>query len=771
MHDQLIKAAQAGTVLDLTRKWMPARSRQRLRKVPARQIRDLLLERAGGPLHARGIRLVGARITGQLDLIDVRSAVPLALEGCRFDDPVVVQRAQLSSLSLSGSVLPALHAEQLRLSFSLVLAHVTVTGHGEAGAVRLLDAHVAGHLDVAGAELTNYGGPALVADRLKVGSIASLADLRATGHGEAGAVRLLGAHIAGHLDLTGAELTNRSGPALVAEGVQVGSIASLADLRATGHGEAGAVRLLGAHITSSLDLRGATLTNATGPALRADGLKVGSIASLADLRATGHGEAGAVRLLGAHIAGQLDLTGAELTNRGGPALAADRLKVSSSAVLAGLKATGHGEGGAVRLLDVHIAGQLDLIGAELTNHGGPALAADSLQVDTYASLAEVKATGHGAGGAVRLMDAHFTGGFDLIGATLTNQGGPTPTNDTGPALLADRLQVVGRASLADLRATGHGKASGVRLLGAHITGQLDLTGAELTNHGGPALYAEGLQSDSDTLLVDLRATGHGEGGVVRLLGAHITGALMVSGQVAAQGEDRVILDLRDARVGGALSLWSESAWQPVLDEGKPRPRLLLEGFTYRAQPVEPRFETWLRVLRECMPGHPPQPYRQLADVLRAAGDEERAKMVLIAQQNAFGKTCNQEQFLRRGSRVWHWISRVTVRYGYRSGRALWFLLVVMAVSCGLMLFADTHGWVVHPKARGGGRCGVVESLGFAVDRTMPLLGTIGAGRCELTNAGPAQWIFVASVGLQILSWAFLTLFIAGFTGIVRKPST
>jgi hypothetical protein len=32
-------------------------------------------------------------------------------------------------------------------------------------------------------------------------------------------------------------------------------------------------------------------------------------------------------------------------------------------------------------------------------------------------------------------------------------------------------------------------------------------------------------------------------------------------------------------------------------------------------------------------------------------------------------------------------------------------------------------------------------------------------------------VFVASVGLQILSWAFLTLFVAGFTGIVRKPST
>ncbi|ATW51129.1 hypothetical protein [Streptomyces peucetius] len=65
---------------------------------------------------------------------------------------------------------------------------------------------------------------------------------------------------------------------------------------------------------------------------------------------------------------------------------------------------------------------------------------------------------------------------------------------------------------------------------------------------------------------------------------------------------------------------------------------------------------------------------------------------------------------------------------------------------------------------------MVESVGFVVDRAVPLLGTAAVGRCELTNASPAQWVFVASVVLQVLSWAFLTVFVAGFTDIVRKPS-
>ena len=44
----------------------------------------------------------------------------------------------------------------------------------------------------------------------------------ATGSGGDGAVRLIGAHIGGQLDCTGADLRNDSGPALVADGLQVG---------------------------------------------------------------------------------------------------------------------------------------------------------------------------------------------------------------------------------------------------------------------------------------------------------------------------------------------------------------------------------------------------------------------------------------------------------------------------------------------------------------------------------------------------------------------
>ena len=183
------------------------------------------------------------------------------------------------------------------------------------------------------AQLRNDSGPALTADGLQVGQAMHLSGgFTATGSGEDGAVRLSGAHIGGTLDCTGAELRNDSGPALDADGLQVGQAMYLrGGFTATGSGGAGAVRLSGAHIGGSLDCSGAELRNDSGPALDAESLQVGQDMYLrGGFTATGSGGDGAVRLLGARIGGQLDCTGAQLRNDSGPALAADGLHVGQN---------------------------------------------------------------------------------------------------------------------------------------------------------------------------------------------------------------------------------------------------------------------------------------------------------------------------------------------------------------------------------------------------------------------------------------------------------
>ena len=329
-------------------------------------IRDILRGRLVPDPDPHGLRLRGARISGQLDLKNLSTDVNLELSDCLLEDGVLARDARLASVGLIGCRIeqcaePPLDAARLTCSF-LDLTRTRITGSGERGAVDLVGAHVGGQLDCSGAELCNDSGPALAADGLQVGEALALGGgFTATGSGERGAVRLVGAHVGGQLDCSGAELCNDSGPALAADGLQVGQALALGGgFTATGRGERGAVRLTGAHISHYLYCRGAHLRNASGPALAAGGLQVDRSLFLTDkFTATGRGERGAVNLVGAHIAGSLDCRGAHLRNKSWPALAADGLQVGGVLFLTGgFTATGSGKRGAVNLTGARVGGTL-----------------------------------------------------------------------------------------------------------------------------------------------------------------------------------------------------------------------------------------------------------------------------------------------------------------------------------------------------------------------------------------------------------------------------
>ena len=111
-----------------------------------------------------------------------------------------------------------------------------------------------------------------------------------------------------------------------------------------------ALTLLGATVNWHLVLSETTLTTAVGPALAADSVQVGGSTLLPGLHATGEGAIGTVRLAAARIGGQLILSGATITNANGPALAADNIRVDGLVRMAnGFTANGEGENGAVRL--------------------------------------------------------------------------------------------------------------------------------------------------------------------------------------------------------------------------------------------------------------------------------------------------------------------------------------------------------------------------------------------------------------------------------------
>ncbi|MGH3885570.1 MAG: hypothetical protein ACRDSZ_03200 [Pseudonocardiaceae bacterium] len=558
-------------------------------------------------------------------------------------------------------------------------------------------------------------------------------------------------------------------PALDGDGLRVeGDVLLNEGFTATGQGAEGTVRLLGAHLSGQLNLNGARLTNDTGPALIGDALHVYGDVFGGGFVATGHGELSAVRLPGAHISGQLNLNGAELANQAGPALIGDGLHVDGGLVLAeGVTATGHCERGAVRLPGAHIGGQLNLDGAQLINNAGPALIGDHLQVNGGVFLDRFTATGHGEDGTVRLPDAYISGQLNLDGAELTNHA--------GPALIGDHLQVGSDMFAEGFTATGHSTDSAVRLSDAQISGQLNLNGAKLTNQAGRALIGDHLQVGSDMFAEGFTATGHSTDGAVRLPDAQISGQLNLNGAKLTNPAGPV-LDLEDAE---AKHLFLPA--QVICPHGTaarstcttPTRRLALSGLVYRSLHTVGWHE-WLHLITHHTHDYRPQPYQQLAAVLKATGRESTARDVLIAQQQDLHDRGELGGRLIKGAhRLWG----VLAGYGYRGSRIAVALLVVVLIAAGLGVAAGHTS--VGPGRYVTGHtsqadnpdspCSLLEQIGVGIDRSLPLAPTGAGNRCDFDTSSALGEAFTVSAWiLQALVWALAVLVVVGYLRTIRR---
>ena len=336
------------------------------RTLRAAVLRHLLIT-GEWPVDAKGVRLRGARIGGLLDLEAAAVRCPLALEECYLDadEPARLDHASASRVTLAKCHLAGLSGQMLTAR-QLDLRGSTLTHR-----LYLPNADIAGNLACDGAQLTgaDSDGNALFADGLKTGGNVFLRDAFTA----AGAVRLPGADIAGQFDCSVAQLTgvDSDGDALVADGLKTGGAVLLRDCTA-----AGTVRLPGADIAVNLECDGAQLTTANrgGNALVADGLKTRGAVFLRD----GFTAAGAVRLLGADITSGLDCTGAQLTgvDSDGDALFADGLKTGGAVFLRG----GFTAAGTVSLSSARVGASVYLTPTALAIDGKVALNAAGAQI-------------------------------------------------------------------------------------------------------------------------------------------------------------------------------------------------------------------------------------------------------------------------------------------------------------------------------------------------------------------------------------------------------
>jgi hypothetical protein len=285
----------------------------------------------------------------------------------------------------------------------------------------------------------------------------------------------------------------------------------------------------------------------------------------------------------------------------------------------------------------------------------------------------------------------------------------------------------------------------VRLPGAVVGTMLSLAGATLRNPDGPSLVADYLRTGSNAVFYD----GFDAEGTVRLVGAKIGGQLVCEdGRARPSRPGDLALRLSQARITGHL----------ILAASFPDGPLDVTGLTYGGRPGNATLAEWLEMLAARTPEYASQPYFQLAKAHSGAGHEKNVRRIHLARQ---------KDLLRRGDlglagRVWHRVAGATVGYGYRPVVALLWLVGTLALSVLLVLLAGAAGLL--------GRCPLVEQVGHALNAVTPLVKADNQ-RCVIdTSRGPGQAILAAGWVLQALTWAFLTLFVAGFTGLMRKSS-
>lgn len=548
-----------------------------------------------------------------------------------------------------------------------------------------------------------------------------------------GLVLLIGAKIGGNFQCANGQFINKGGVTLNADRIMVEGSVLLGD----GFRSEGEVRLVNATIGGVLACYHGQFINKKGKALNADSLNVAGNVFLR----TGFKADGEVSLIGARIGGNLDCYDGRFTNTGAVALNADAVKVDGSVFLRdGFRAEGD-----TRLVGARIGGDLACDNGKFINKGAIALSASDLKAEGRVFLrGDFKAEGE-----VRLAGT-------VIGVTFDCQNGQF-INKGGRALGADRVKVEGDVFLSN----GFSAEGGVHLVGATIAGDLDCENARFINENAKSFFADGLRVRRNLRM----CKGFRASGEVSLVSATINRFFY---WMRVQSPEEVTLDLRSAKLG---TLRDEKQSWP--EKGK----LLLHGLVYdeihntAPRDAKTRID-WVRRQRAFYP----QPYEQLAAVLRKSGDDAGAKRILIAKN----KDKTRLTKLTWSECVWYRLFGPIIDYGYRPWRAAWVGLVLVLL--GWVCFsAGYRAEVITPAKENTDASGGFCALVYSLDVFVPLV-DLRQAEYWLPNANRAGELHI-SEKLQlpvsgkvlryylwfeiIAGWVLTTLLVVGLTGLVR----
>ncbi len=338
----------------------------------------------------------------------------------------------------------------------------------------------------------------------------------------------------------------------------------------------GIISLVGAQIQRNFDCGGSTL-DVEGIALIVDGATIQGSVFLRD----GFRSAGEIRMLNARIRGDFGCTGARIT-------ATDKALMLDKVIIEGLMSLGGDfeSAGMVSLSGGQVYGDLDCEGANLTGKG------IALNLTTAEIRGHVYLRGaFKSSGEICLQNTRIGNSLDCSGATLT---------EAITALRLEGANVQGDVYLCDVNSTGR-----IELPSAQLHGNLNCVSATLQ-----ALYCLNMKLDGDLIWVAIKNA--------QRTNLWLNGA--------------TINNLRDERESwpGPERLHVDGLTYQELTLHEPRTTNDLQnnslGKEHELQ-VADRIE-WLD-LQPRIDKTEPQPWIQLADLLKAKGNNTASKRVIF----------------------------------------------------------------------------------------------------------------------------------------------
>lgn len=393
----------------------------------------------------------------------------------------------------------------------------------------------------------------------------------------------------------------------------------------------------------------------------------------------------------------------------------------------------------------------------------------------------------GSKGRVKMTRARIGTDLDCQGALFSGVPG-----SSDPALDAGGISVEGSVFLrAGFRAEGL-----VLLHGAQIGFNLDCVGGRFDTVQG---NRTALNFDSSVVRgTAFLSDGFQAEGEVRLTSSQIEGDLSCakakfgSGLIAERSIVKGTLFWREIQNPETVSLnLLNTSVDSLSDDKESWPcngNLQLHGFVYSVISAFSQRDAnsrlvWLSRLKLFTP----QPYRQLASVLKDEGDDVGARQVLYKLADI-----RAQKSTGRGAKLWSLILKSVVGYGYYPGLSLlWlaglallgFALFWGGYCAGIMVPTDKDAYVsFRNDHRLPDYYERFHALVYSAENSFPLVkfGQVDRWQPEPSSDGPAHqgvsrlefftvWLLRAfRWGQILLGWFFTTMGIAGVTGIVRR---